>query len=148
MGELVTGPWTGPPVKQPPPTPPRSGWWQGLDSGELLVRCRFGAKHFAPVPPKHPPRGAAASRLWVIPARSPNPDRITLAVRYALGRSSYLPALVADEVRRCWPQLGNQRATITEEVRRWLYDTQPDPWQNVDVWNDLYDWITEQGETE
>ena len=64
-----------------------------------------------------------------------------------LGR---IPASVNNVPRDRWNQpherehLGEQREVIAEDVRRWLYDTQPDPWQRVDVWYGLHNWITGQ----
>lgn len=49
-----------------------------------------------------------------------DPVILSCAVRYALGRHSYLPGLIADEVRRCWPGLGGQRDVIRGDVERWL----------------------------
>lgn len=49
-----------------------------------------------------------------------DPALVSCSVRYALGRHSYLPGLVADEVRRTWPELGEQRTVIREDIARWL----------------------------
>ena len=49
-----------------------------------------------------------------------DPALVSCSVRYALGRHSYLPGLVADEVRRTWPKLGEQRTVIREDIARWL----------------------------
>ena len=49
-----------------------------------------------------------------------DPVLVSCSVRYALGRHSYLPGLVADEVRRTWPELGEQRTVIREDIARWL----------------------------
>lgn len=73
------------------------------------------------------------------------PVIVTCAVRYALGRGSYVPGLVADQVRACWDDLGDQRDVIFEDVRRWLTDDLP-KWQAADwdAWQSLYDWMVEQ----
>ena len=49
-----------------------------------------------------------------------DPALVSCSVRYALGRHSYLPGLVADEVRRTWPELGEQRTVIREDIVQWL----------------------------
>ena len=49
-----------------------------------------------------------------------DPVILSCAVRYALGRHSYLPGLIADEVRRCWPHLGEQRSVIRQDIVQWL----------------------------
>ena len=80
-----------------------------------------------------------------------DPVVVTCAVRYALGRSSYMPGLIADEVRRCWDGLGDQRAVIVEDVRRWLAD-QPRlsdgaamSWTaEVDAWTILHRWMVKR----
>lgn len=82
---------------------------------------------------------------------SVDPVVVTCAVRYALGRSSYMPGLIADEVRRCWDGLGDQREVIVEDVRRWLAD-QPRlsdgsamAWTaEVDAWTILHRWMVER----
>lgn len=69
-----------------------------------------------------------------------DPVVLTCAVRYALGRRSYLPGLICDEVRRCWPQLGDQQEVIARDVREWFLDSKvPDP-----AWLALIEWIKEQ----
>lgn len=68
-----------------------------------------------------------------------DPVIVTCAVRYALGRRSYMPGLVADQVRACWGDLGDQQAVIVEDVRRWLTDELPAPWaSNRETWPDDY----------
>ena len=49
-----------------------------------------------------------------------DPVILSCAVRYALGRHSYLPGVIAAEVRRCWPHLGEQRSVIRQDIVQWL----------------------------
>lgn len=49
-----------------------------------------------------------------------DPVALSCAVRYALGRHSYLPGLICDEVRRCWDDLGAQREVIRADVAEWV----------------------------
>lgn len=71
-----------------------------------------------------------------------DPSIVTCAVRYALGRSSYMPGLAADEVRLCWDDLGDQQQVIIEDVRRWLADNLPAPWMmDRETWETLHQWM-------
>lgn len=90
----------------------------------------------------------------------PDPDRVntdpvvvSCAVRYALGRLSYLPGMIADEVRRTWPHLGHQRDVIAENITEWLaepwrHDQRPGFEDTVTVWSDLAAWIDRQTDTD
>ena len=75
-----------------------------------------------------------------------DPVIVTCAVRYALGRTSCMPALIADEVRRCWADLGDQQAVIRGDVVAWLADgwLHKPSGSEVAVWRDLYAWIFRQ----
>ena len=83
-GEIVDGPWSGPPVVQDPPRLTPDRWWDRLDNGSLLVLCR-GARHrgeryqIAPVAEWHPREGEG-SAANAIPRRAPNRDRISTAL--------------------------------------------------------------------
>lgn len=71
-----------------------------------------------------------------------DPVVVTCAVRYALGRSSYMPGLMADQVRACWEDLGDQREVIREDVRRWLVDEMPASWMvDRETWEILDRWM-------
>ena len=77
-----------------------------------------------------------------------DPVILSCAVRYALGRHSYMPGLVADEVRRCWPDLGDQRSVIREDVARWLEQMGSSDYvagagwsTGRPVWEELLRWI-------
>lgn len=111
------------------------------------------------------PEGDAAALLEALTREGfrvirPNPDRVntdpvvvSCAVRYALGRLSYLPGMIADEVRRCWPHLGHQRDVITKDITEWLaepwrHDTRPGFEDTVTVWSDLAAWIDRQTDTD
>ena len=73
-----------------------------------------------------------------------DPVVVTCAVRYAMGRSSYLPGLIADEVRACWDDLGDQREVIREDVRRWLADPPRAPWtEDRETWEILARWMAD-----
>lgn len=90
----------------------------------------------------------------------PDPDRVntdpvvvSCAVRYALGRLSYLPGMIADEVRRTWPHLGHQRDVIAKDITEWLaepwrHDQRPGFEDTVTVWSDLAAWIDRQTDTD
>ena len=78
---------------------------------------------------------------------SVDPVIVTCAVRYALGRRSYMPGLIADEVRRCWADLGDQQAVIRGDVAAWLADG----WEHTPrdagitaAWSALAAWIFRQ----
>lgn len=74
---------------------------------------------------------------------------VTCAVRYALGRRSYIPNLVADQVRACWDDLGDQQTVIVEDVRRWLTDELPAPWVSErEMWEELHTWMVKQPKAE
>lgn len=46
-----------------------------------------------------------------------DPIILSVAVAYALGRMTYMPSLVVDEVIRCWPVLDNRtRFCIRRDV--------------------------------
>jgi hypothetical protein len=82
-----------------------------------------------------------------------DPVVVSCAVRYALGRLSYLPGMIADEVRRCWPHLGHQRDVITKDITEWLaepwrHDDRPGFEDTVSVWSDLAAWIDRQIDTD
>lgn len=82
-----------------------------------------------------------------------DPVVVSCAVRYALGRLSYLPGMIADEVRRCWPHLGHQRDVIRKDIAEWLaepwrHDTRPGFEDTVTVWSDLAAWIDRQIDTD
>ena len=82
-GEVIQGPWGGAPVEQNPPRLTQSRWWERLDDGSLLVLCHGARTHgeryqVAPIAEWHPVDGG--SRTNVIPPRSPNGDRITVAL--------------------------------------------------------------------
>lgn len=77
---------------------------------------------------------------------------ILVAVRYAMGRRSYAPSLVANTVKRYWPLMRdgdrqNIRRDVADEVRRafesghpeWLGDT-----CDQDTWMDLSRWMATQ----
>lgn len=98
-------------------------------------------------------RSTADGRLWAHldgphdrpPRPRVDPVVVTCAVRYALGRSSYMPGLIADEVRRCWDDLGDQREVIREDVRRWLHDELPASWMvDRETWEILDRWMAER----
>lgn len=82
-----------------------------------------------------------------------DPVLVSCSVRYALGRHSYLPGLVADEVRRTWPELGEQRAVIRDDIARWLEQMGASDyvmgagWSTArPTWEQLLRWIdTEEG---
>lgn len=82
-----------------------------------------------------------------------DPVVVSCAVRYALGRLSYLPGMIADEVRRTWPHLGHQRDVIAKDITEWLaepwrHDTRPGFEDTVTVWSDLAAWIDRQTDTD
>lgn len=76
-----------------------------------------------------------------------DPVVLSCAVRYALGRLSYLPGMIADEVRRLWSDLDDSdRDVIHGDIAEWLaddwrHDTRPDFKHTVTVWADLLAWI-------
>jgi len=51
---------------------------------------------------------------------SVDPVIVTCAVRYALGRRSYMPGLMRDALIDAWGDLGDQRANIVEMIERHL----------------------------
>ena len=69
------------------------------------------------------------------------------AVRYALGRATYIVSDVAVEVRRCWPLLdARDRAVIRRDLAEALFGRGPLGMQmDHDVWVRLLAWIDEQG---
>ncbi|MBU9945037.1 MAG: hypothetical protein KTQ12_10435 [Dermatophilaceae bacterium] len=69
------------------------------------------------------------------------------AVRYALGRATYIVADTAAEVRRCWPLLdARDRGVIRRDIAEALSGRGPLGMQmDHDVWADLLVWIDEQG---
>lgn len=74
-----------------------------------------------------------------------DPVVVTCAVRYAFGRGSYLPSWIADTVRSCWGDLGDQQEVIREDVRRWLVDELPESWTvDRDTWEILDQWMAER----
>lgn len=79
MADVIAGPWTGPPVEQP--TPSRVGlpddWWRRDDHGQLWVWC---SPAFKAAPRWCPSPVPMAKVTKGIPARSPNRDRITVAL--------------------------------------------------------------------
>lgn len=82
-----------------------------------------------------------------------DPVVVSCAVRYALGRLSYLPGMIADEVRRTWPHLGHQRDVIAKDITEWLaepwrHDQRPGFEDTVTVWSDLAAWIDRQTDTD
>ena len=82
-----------------------------------------------------------------------DPVVVSCAVRYALGRLSYLPGMIADEVRRTWPELGHQRDVIAKDIAEWLaepwrHDQRPGFEDTVTVWSDLAAWIDRQTDTD
>lgn len=82
-----------------------------------------------------------------------DPVVVSCAVRYALGRLSYLPGQLADEVRRTWPHLGHQRDVIRKDIAEWLaepwrHDQRPGFEDTVTVWSDLAAWIDRQIDTD
>lgn len=77
-----------------------------------------------------------------------DPVILTCAVRYALGRLSYMPGVVSDNVRACWTHLGDQQDVIRSDIEDWLTSSvgQPAPWNaSRDVWVELLDWIEAAG---
>jgi hypothetical protein len=79
------------------------------------------------------------------------PVIVSCAVRYALGRMSYLPGLVADEVRSVWPKLGTQQQVIRENIEEYLKRPRrqiPYLSDHHDrlVWSGLLAWIDSQEE--
>lgn len=70
-----------------------------------------------------------------------DPVILSCAVRYALDRRSYLPGLVADEVRRCWPHLAGQQDVIRDDLVRWLGDVSGSDDLTEATWRDLFRWI-------
>lgn len=81
---VVQGPWGSQPIIQDPPRLTPVPWWERLDDGRLLVLCAGARAHneryqIAPITEWRPSRhtGTAAN---VIPDRSPNRDRITVAL--------------------------------------------------------------------
>lgn len=82
-----------------------------------------------------------------------DPVVVSCAVRYALGRLSYLPGMIADEVRRTWPHLGHQSDVIAKDITEWLaepwrHDQRPGFEDTVTVWSDLAAWIDRQTDTD
>lgn len=69
------------------------------------------------------------------------------AVRYALGRRTYVPAVIAAEVRRCWPRTtANWRRMVIRDVAEALHDHETGHRSlgddcDVDVWRMLADWM-------
>lgn len=53
-----------------------------------------------------------------------DPVVVSMAVRYCLGRRSYAPGLVAEEVRAVLDQLGDQLGVIIRDIDEWLADDQ------------------------
>lgn len=49
-----------------------------------------------------------------------DPVVLTMAVRYCLGRHSYAPGLIADEVRPVAGRLGNQLEVMIRDIEEWL----------------------------
>ena len=79
-----------------------------------------------------------------------DPVVLSCAVRYALGRLSYLPGLIDGEVRRLWSDLDDSdRDVIHGDIAEWLaddwrHDTRPGFKRTVTVWADLLAWIERQ----
>lgn len=129
-------------------------------AGHALAAVYVNAPMWCPTP-----EGDAAALLEALVREGfrvirPDPDRVntdpvvvSCAVRYALGRLSYLPGMIADEVRRCWPHLGHQRDVITKDITEWLaepwrHDQRPGFEDTVTVWSDLAAWIDRQADTD
>lgn len=76
-----------------------------------------------------------------------DPLMLACAVRYALGRATYIVSDVAVEVRRCWPLLdARDRGVIRRDIAEALSGRGPLGMQmDHDVWADLLVWIDEQG---
>lgn len=81
---------------------------------------------------------------------SVDPVIVSCAVRYALGRSTYMPGLVADEVRRNWRSLGEQQSVIRGDVAEWLRSIDDHSaagravWHarvDIEVWRNLLAWM-------
>ena len=90
------------------------------------------------------PRGGRMSSTVAV-----DPVVVSCAVRYALGRSSYMPGLICDVVRAIWADLGDQREVIRESVERHLNERamllRRKPFDSVadQPWVDLLFWIQE-----
>lgn len=75
------------------------------------------------------------------------PVVVSCAVRYALGRSSYMPGLIADVVRGTWAGLDGQQAVIRKDIAREVTNGPPASafdraaWE---TWRDLLAWIDRQ----
>ena len=75
---------------------------------------------------------------------------LSCAVRYALGRLSYLPAMIADEVRRVWPDLDDNTGDVIHgDIAEWVaadwrHDPRPGFEDTTTVWVDLLAWIERQ----
>ena len=59
---------------------------------------------------------------------------VTCAVRYALGRRSYLPGLKRDALIDAWGDIGDQRANIVEMIERHLDESGPAEWVDNEPW--------------
>lgn len=76
-----------------------------------------------------------------------DPVIVTCAVRYALGRSSYMPGLVADEVRSNWADLGDQRDVIRRDIVDYIASVPDSSWDRhviAETWRPLLTWIDAQ----
>lgn len=51
---------------------------------------------------------------------SVDPVVVTMAVRYCLGRQTYAPGLMSDQVLMVLPRLGDQRDIIIRDITEWL----------------------------
>ena len=65
---------------------------------------------------------------------SVDPVVVTCAVRYALGRRSYLPGLMRDALIDAWGDIGDQRANIVETIERHLDESGPAEWVDNEPW--------------
>lgn len=65
---------------------------------------------------------------------SVDPVIVTCAVRYALGRRSYMPGLMRDALIDAWGDLGDQRANIVEMIERHLDESDPGEWVYNEPW--------------
>ena len=79
-----------------------------------------------------------------------DPVVLSCAVRYALGRLSYLPGLIDGEVRRLWSDLDDSdRDVIHGDIAEWVaadlrHGTRPGFEDTTTVWVDLLAWIERQ----
>ena len=70
---------------------------------------------------------------------------VICAFRYALGRRSYMPSLVADWIKEHWSQIdATNRELIAREIEQALERGEAGDRMDEDVWRALSKWIEEQ----